>query len=116
MRTNWLLGLVLGIFIGGFALEAGVLALLLAVPALVWALRGRTWAAALSGLFVGAGASCAGLIGLAQMQCVNVSGRNFGSFCTPPDLTPYLVVAAVLIAIGAAVGFLGIRGSIRGQT
>lgn len=109
MRTNWLLGLALGIFIGGFTLEAGVLSLLLLLPALVWAIRGRTKAASASGLFVGVGVGAAGLIGLAQLRCVNVSGPNFGSFCTPPDLSPYLVVAAVLVAIGVGIGVFGVR-------
>jgi hypothetical protein len=100
MRTNWALGVALGIFIGAFALEGGVLVLLLLVPALIWGLRSRTPGAAAGGLFVGAGLGALGLIGLAQSRCVNVSGPNFSTSCTPPDLTPYVVAAAALIAVG----------------
>ncbi len=109
MRTNWLLGIALGIFIGGFALEAGILALLAAFPALVWGLRSKARAAAISGLLVGSGIGQIGLIGLEQMRCTNVSGPDFGSFCTPPDLTPYLIEALVLAAVGLAIGLATVR-------
>ncbi len=103
MRTIWLLGIALGFFIGGFALAAGVLALLVAIPGLVWALRSRASEAAVSGLLLGGGLGQIVLVGLAQMRCTNVSGPNFGLFCTPPDLTPYLFEAFALIVIGLVV-------------
>lgn len=112
MRTSWLLGVALGMFIGGFSLEAGMLALLVALPALVWALRSRTRASALGGLFLGAGTGQLGLLALAQMRCVSTSGPGFGSSCTGPDLTPYVVAAAVLIAIGVAISLVAIRYSV----
>ena len=41
--VSWLLGIALGLIAGGAVLEAGVLALLLLVPAIVWAARGKGW-------------------------------------------------------------------------
>lgn len=111
MRTNWLLGVALGVFIGGFALVVGVLALLAAVPALVWAFRSRSRAISVSGLLVGFGGGLLGLIGLAQLRCTNVTGPNYGSFCEPPDLTGYVAFAAVLVAVGLALGLTAVRRS-----
>lgn len=109
MRTTWLLGIALGFFVGAFALEAGILALLVAIPAIVWAVRSRATGAAISGLLLGGGLGQLVLVGLAQMRCTNVSGPNFGSFCTAPDLTPYLIEAAALIVASLVVGIASLR-------
>ncbi len=52
----------------------------------------------------------AGLLVLANARCAasNVSGPNYFSECVAPDITPYIVVAAVLVAVGGAVWLLGL--------
>lgn len=106
----WFLGMALGLIAGGAVLVAGVLALLLLVPAVVWATREKARPLGLGGLFVGLGAGSAGLLALANARCAasNVSGPSYFSECVAPDLTPWFVAAAVLAAIGIAVSLLGI--------
>jgi hypothetical protein len=108
MKTNWALGVVLGILAGGFTLEGGVLALLLLIPALVWAARSRTPSLSLSGLLIGIGIGVIGLIGFANARCVNISGPNFSTSCTPPDLDPYVVASAVFVLLGIGVAAIRI--------
>jgi hypothetical protein len=108
--VSWFLGIVLGLIAGGAVLEAGMLALLLLAPAVVWAAREKARPLGLGGLFIGLGAGSAGLLVLANARCAasNVSGPNYFSQCVPPDLTAFFVAAAVLAAIGVGVSFLGI--------
>lgn len=107
---SWFLGIALGMIAGGAVLVAGVLALLLLVPAVVWAAREKARPLGLGGVFIGLGAGSAGLLALANARCAasNVSGPNYFSECVPPDLTPWFVAAAALAAIGIAVSLLGI--------
>ena len=100
-----LLGIALGLIAGGAALEAGVLVLLLLIPAILWASREKARPLGLGGLIVGLGAGMAGLLALANARCAasNVSGPNYSSACVAPDITPFLVVAAALVVFGAAV-------------
>ncbi len=108
--VSWLLGVVVGLIAVGALLEAGVLAILLLVPAGVWAARekGRPFGA--GGLAMGLGGGMAGLLVLANARCAawNVSGPNYFSECAAPDITPYLLAAAVLVAVGAGVSLLGL--------
>jgi hypothetical protein len=104
MRSvSWLVGIALGVIAGGATLVAGVLALLVLVPGLVWAARERARPLGLGGLLLGLGLGVAGLLALANARCAasNSSGPGYFSECTAPDLTPYLPVAAVLAVIGA---------------
>ena len=105
--VSWLLGIALGLITGGAALEAGVLVLLLLVPATAWASREKARPLGLGGLILGLGAGMAGLLALANARCAasNVSGPNDYSGCVAPDITPFLVVAAALVMIGSAVSF-----------
>ncbi len=110
MRTvSWLLGIALGLIAGGALLAAGVLAFLVLVPAMVWALRERARPLGAGGLVIGLGGGVAGLLALASARCAadNASGPNDLSGCAAPDLTPYLLVAAALVAVGAAVSLVG---------
>jgi len=102
--VSWLVGIALGVIAGGATLVAGVLALLVLVPGLVWAARERARPLGLGGLLLGLGLGVAGLLALANARCAasNSSGPGYFSECTAPDLTPYLAVAAVLTVIGAA--------------
>lgn len=108
--VSWLLGIVLGLIAGGAVLEAGVLALLLLVPAFVWAAREKGRPLGAGGLVIGLGAGIAGLLALASARCAafNVSGPNDQSGCVAPDVTPYLVIAVVLVGAGAAVSLVGL--------
>lgn len=107
---SWFLGIALGLIAGGAVLVAGVLSLLLLVPAVVWATRETARPLGLGGLFVGFGAGSAGLLALANARCAasNVSGPNYFSECVPPDFTAWFVAAAVLAAIRVAVSLLGV--------
>lgn len=108
--VSWLLGVALGLIAGGAALVGGVLALLLLVPAVVWAAREKSRPLGLGGLIIGLGAGMAGLLAIANARCaaLNVSGPNYVSECVAPDLTPYLVAAAAFAAIGAGVSLAGL--------
>ncbi len=108
--VSWLLGIALGLIAGGAVLVAGVLVLLLLVPAVVWAAREKARPLGLGGLFIGLGAGSTGLLAFANARCAasNVSGPNYFSECVPPDLTAFFVAAAVLAAIGVGVSLLGI--------
>ena len=108
--VSWLLGIALGLIAGGVVLEAGVLALLLLVPAIVWAAREKGRPLGAGGLIIGLGGGMAGLLALANARCAasNVSGPNYISECVAPDITPYLAVSAVLVVVGAGVSLLGL--------
>jgi hypothetical protein len=108
--VSWLLGIALGLIAGGAALEAGVLVLLLLVPAIVWASREKARPLGLGGLIIGLGAGMAGLLAFANARCAasNVSGPNYYSGCVAPDITPFLVVAAALVVIGSAVSLIAL--------
>lgn len=104
----WLLGIALGLIAGGAVLVAGVLALLLVLPALVWAAREQARPFGLGGLCIGLGVGISGLLAIANARCAasNVSGPNYTSECVAPDLTAYFAAAAVLVMIGVAVSSL----------
>lgn len=108
--VSWFLGIALGMIAGGAVLVGGVLALLLLVPALVWAAREKARPFGLGGLFIGLGAGIAGLLAIANARCAasNVSGPNYTSECVAPDLTAFFAAAAVLVATGVAVSSLAI--------
>lgn len=108
--VSWFLGMVLGLMAGGAALVAGVLALLLLIPAVVWAAREKARPIGLGGLFVGLGAGSAALLVLADARCAasNVSELDNFSGCDVPDLTSAFVAAPVLAAIGVGVSILGL--------
>jgi hypothetical protein len=108
--VSWFLGIALGLIAGGAVLVAGVFALILLAPAVVWAVREKARPMGLGGLLVGLGAGVAGLIALANARCAasNVSTPNYFSECVPPDLTGFFVAAAALAAIGVGVSLLGV--------
>ena len=108
--VSWFLGMALGLIAGGAVLVAGVFALLLLAPAVVWAAREKARPLGLGGLFIGLGVGVAGLIALANARCAasNVSTPNSFSECVPPDLTGFFVAAAALAAIGVGVSLLGV--------
>ncbi len=108
--VSWLLGIALGMIAGGAVLEAGVLALLLLVPAGVWAAREKGRPLGAGGLVIGLGGGMAGLLALANARCAaeNVSGPNYFSECVMPDITRYLVVALALVIVGVGVSLAGL--------
>ncbi len=106
MGTTWLLGTALGVFIGAFSLEAGVLAILLVLPAGLWALRSGSKRVATSGLLVGVGAGQAGLLLVANLRCTTVSGPGYFETCSSLDLAPFVLVAGGFAAAGVLLGVL----------
>jgi len=113
--THWLLGIMLGAFAGGFALAAGILALLLGVPGLVWAAREPTRPVGLAGLLVGVGVGVGGLFALADARCAAFSSAADGivQSCASPDATPYLAVVLLLVAVGASLTVVGLQRTSR---
>ena len=105
--THWLLGIVLGAFVGGSALEAGILALLVLVPGLVWAVREAARPLGLAGLLVGIGVGVGGLLALASARCAADLS------CSMPDQTPSFVFVLALLAGGASLTVLGSRRATR---
>jgi len=107
--TSWLLGIALGLIAGGAVLVAGVLALLLLVPACVWAAREQARPIGLGGLVTGFGGGLAGLLVFANARCAasNGSGPTVYSECVAPDLTAWFGAAAAFAAIGIVVSLLG---------
>ena len=105
----WFLGGVIGLIAGAVALAAGVFAFVLVVPAMAWAATEKARPLGLGGLLIGLGAGSAGLMALAGARCAasNVSGPNYFSACQAPDLTPFLVPAAVLAVAGVGVSLIG---------
>jgi hypothetical protein len=106
--THWLLGLVLGVFAGGLVLEAGILVVLLVLPALVWAAREPRRPLGLAGSCVGVGIGMGGLLAWADARCVADPSCSM-----PDDLTPWFVFAGTLIVAGCLVTVAGIRRQAR---
>jgi hypothetical protein len=107
----WFLGFAFGLIACGAVLVAGFLALLLLVPAVVWAARERARPLGLGGLVIGLGVGMAGLLGLialASARCADSDVSGPISDCGAPDLTPYLVAATALAVIGAGVSLAGL--------
>jgi hypothetical protein len=108
--VSWLLGCVLGLIAGGAVLVGGVLALLLRIPAVGWAVGEKARPLGLGGLLVGLGAGSAGLLVLANARCASstVTGANYASGCVAPDLAAFFVAGAVLMAAGVAVSLFAV--------
>jgi hypothetical protein len=85
--VSWFLGIVLGLIAGGAVLEAGMLALLLLAPGVVWAAREKARPLGLGGLSIGLGAVSAGLLVLANARWAasNVSGPDCFPGCQAPS-------------------------------
>lgn len=109
--TDWLLGLVLGVFAGGLMLEAGTLVLLLVLPALVWAAREPCRPLGLAGFVAGIGVGMGGLVAWADARCAADP-----SCYMPDDLTPWFVLAAILIVAGGVLALVGVRRQARNKT
>jgi hypothetical protein len=106
--TQPLLGLVLGVFAGGLVLEAGILVLLLVLPALVWAAREPRRPLGLAGFVAGIGVGIGGLLAWAVAQCAADPSCSM-----PGDPTPWFVLAATLIVAGALLAVAGARRQAR---
>jgi len=107
--THWSLGIVLGAIAGGSSLVVGVLALIVIVPGLVWAAREPRRPLGLAGLLVGVGVGVGGLFEMADARCAAFNSAANQS-CSSTDAMPYFTFALVLIAIGAALTVVVLRG------
>ena len=101
--TPWVLGSVLGLAAGGSILSLGVLALIIGVPAIVWAGTERRRPVGLAGFLVGAGLAIGGLPAMAAARCSAVGdvGGDIVESCTSPDVTPYIAAGLALAITGA---------------
>jgi hypothetical protein len=112
---SWFLGIAFGLAAGGTVLVGGVIALLVLVPAVVWAAREKARPFGLGGLFIGLGVAIVGLIAVANARCAasNVSGPNYAFGCTAPDLTGFFVAGTVLAGIGIAISSLAVARAVK---
>ena len=108
---HWVLGILFGAAGAGAALVAGVVALLVLVPGVVWAAREPTRPLGLAGLLVGVGAGAGGLIALIGNPCAAFDATTVGvvGSCYSADTIPYLTAAVLLVAAGAALSVVGFR-------
>ncbi len=100
-RADWLAGSVVGVA-GGlcFWLFPALAGLLPAVVAILASRRPtRRWT--LSGLLIGAGATWHVILLQAVVRCASFDSAA-GQECIQPDLTPWLVVATVVVGVGLA--------------
>jgi uncharacterized membrane protein YidH (DUF202 family) len=106
-----MVGVVLGAVGGGSALIVGVVALLVLVPSLVWAAREATRPLGLAGLLVGAAVGAGGLLAAAGGGCAAFNATTTGvvQSCYSADVTPYLAVALLLVAVGVVLTVVGLR-------
>jgi uncharacterized membrane protein YidH (DUF202 family) len=106
-----MVGVVLGAVGGGSALIVGVVALLVLVPSLVWAAREATRPLGLAGLLVGAAVGAGGLLAAAGGGCAAFNATTTGvvQSCYAADVTPYLAVALLLVAVGVVLTVVGLR-------
>ena len=101
-RVLFLAGLVLGTLLG----LAFLLAPFTVIPGLVvwaWLISRRPRYLGASGALVGFGAMWLLLIGQASLRCAN------DATCTQPDVTPWLVISAVILGSGVLVGLASHR-------
>jgi hypothetical protein len=107
---RWLQGVLFGFVVGAAILEVPGLGMLVALLCLLWATLDGTRPSGMGGLLLGLGGSMAVLIGAADARCAAFNAVP-DQGCTAPDLTPDLVVAGVLVALGAVLTALSIRRS-----
>jgi hypothetical protein len=106
------LGVLLGVLLAFAVPMVGTPAIILLIPALVWALLNASRLVATSGLLIGVGASTVILLLEASARCAadDRSGPGFVSICTAPDNSVLLVVGALTAWVG---GGLAIIASLR---
>ena len=108
---HWMVGVVLGAVGGGSALIVGVVALLVLVPGLVWAAREPTRPLGLAGLLGGIGVGAGGLLAAAGGGCAAFNTTTVGvvQSCYSADVTAYLRVALLLVAVGVVLTVVALR-------
>ena len=106
--VRWVQGVLLGCVIGAAVLEVPAIGLLVLLPCLLWAWIDGVRPAGMAGLLLGLGGAAALLFVAANGRCAAFNDvPNQG--CTAPDVTPFLVVAAVLVAVGVVLTVLAFR-------
>jgi hypothetical protein len=94
-RGAWVGGLVVGLASGVLALTFPIVGYEIAALFVAGALLGRRTIAAIGGASFGAGAGWLALLANGALRC------DPGS-CIPPNLTPWLAVGLVMVAVGVA--------------
>lgn len=95
MRRRWLIGLVVGATAGAATLIAGPVGGVIGIVAILLAVAERPRAPAIGGVLLGIGGAWLVLFGRVALAC-RVD-------CEAPGLTPWLVAAVALAALGAVV-------------
>jgi hypothetical protein len=106
--VRWLQGVLFGSVVGAIVLEVPGLGLLFGLLCLLWASLDGARPAGMSGLFLGLGGAMALLIGAANARCSAFNAVP-DQGCTAPDATPFLVVAGVLVVLGALLTVRALR-------
>lgn len=104
--SNWFIGLLFGMAVAvGFGVFGTFLLLAGLGLVIAGALSSRS-AALASGAFIGGGLTWASLLALNASRCS--SAAEALSYCEGPDLTPFVIQAAVAIGIGLGLAGLSI--------
>jgi hypothetical protein len=109
MRSvRWVQGVLFGCVIGAAVLEVPTLGLLALLLCVLWASIDGVRPAGMAGLLLGLGGAVVLLLVAANARCAAFNDApNQG--CTAPDVTPFLVVAGVLVAVGVVLTVLALR-------
>ena len=105
VRRGWLPGLVVGLAAGLLALELGPLGWLVAAAFAVIALIVGPRVASIGGLLTGSGGIWLVLLGRVALMC-RVPAGEIG--CQAPGIEPWLVAAAVQLAVGLALTVIAV--------
>jgi hypothetical protein len=100
-------GAAFGATIGALYLVAGVFAFVPLVVAVVWVGAGDRPRIVGGGMLTGFGAAWLAMFAVAT---VAGCGTTSAGGCTAPDLTPWVVLACAIIAVGVALIVFGLRG------
>ena len=107
-RRDWFAGLAVGVA-GGFLFWLFPLAAtLVLVGFVVVAAWQRAFAIGLSGVLVGAGATCLIVLGQSVLRCAQFDALP-GSDCVQPDLTGWFIAGLAMLVVGATLAGVGLR-------
>jgi uncharacterized membrane protein len=109
-RPSWLGGLVVGAVAGFLSLELPLVGWVLFVAFAAVALLAGPRLAGLGGLLIGTGTIVLALVTVADARCRQSNGPGEG--CTPPDMTPWLVIGLAMAVAGV---ILSLVAAVRGR-
>jgi hypothetical protein len=98
-RSGWLSGLVVGVAAGALSLVVPFVGWTISLAFLVGASVSRAALASVGGFLLGGGSSWIGLLAQADLRCRSFTGP--GRECIAPDVSGFVVTAAVMLAAGS---------------